>query len=94
MTVDLIERRMHLDSCPLIHIIGAGEMVQRLRALIAFLEDLSNSQHSFGSSQLFVTLVSGDPTTSQGHTCRQKSSVHKNKNKEKKILQGDGGTCF
>ena len=36
-----------------------------------------NSQHPHGSSQLPVTLVSGDLTPSHRHACRQITNVHK-----------------
>jgi hypothetical protein len=36
-----------------------------------------NSQHPHGSSQLSVTLVPKDLTSSYGHACRQNTDAHK-----------------
>jgi hypothetical protein len=46
-----------------------------------------NSQHPHSSSQLFVTLVPGDLTPSNRHTCRQNTNVHE---KKKPTLIYDG----
>ena len=61
-----------------------------------------NSQHSHGSSQLFVTPVPGDLTSSHRHTCKPNTNAHKIKinlikQKQTKCLvrsqkwAGDGG---
>jgi hypothetical protein len=42
-----------------------------------------NSNHPYGSSQLFVTPVAGEPISSHRHICRQSSNVHKFKWKRK-----------
>ena len=43
---------------------GAGEVAQQLTALAALAEDPGSSQHPHDSSQLSITLGSGDPILS------------------------------
>jgi hypothetical protein len=51
-------------------------MIPLLRTLAVLPEVLEfSSQHSHGISQLYVTLVPGDPTPSHKHTCRQNANA-------------------
>lgn len=52
-----------------------GEMAQQLMTVLP--EDQAQFPATNGSSQLFVTPVSGVLTPSHRHTCRQKTNEHK-----------------
>jgi len=57
---------------------GAGEMTQRFRVLTALPEDrLQIPATTWWLTT--VTLVPGDPTPSQGHTCSLNTHAYKNK---------------
>ena len=49
-----------------IHYVGAGEMVQQLRALVAFLDDLGSIPRNHIGLQLSVTPVLGKQTPTSG----------------------------
>lgn len=59
-----------------------------LRPPVALPEDL----HPHGSSLLPVTPVTGDPTPSERHTCRQ-NNEHRNKFLKKKDLKESRNVC-
>jgi hypothetical protein len=52
---------------------GIGEMVQWLRALVVFLEDLG----LVASTHMSITHDSGDLIFPNRHTCRQNTNAHK-----------------